>query len=145
MVNNIWLTWKLVYMLRTYKTFTLTIRFSKYEFNNRLLDDVILLNVRSSVILWTFYKIKIWGFKLIIHFYFRYFLEDWVEVTLGITLSNVTPPNNLLLNSYLENFTAELHVLYVLNTHAKFRANKILFSIQCNNSCFMYNFKYKNL
>ena len=34
-------------------------RFSKYEFNNRLLDDEMLFNVRSSVTLWTFYKIKI--------------------------------------------------------------------------------------
>ena len=46
-------------MLRTYRKCNLTMRFSKYEFNNRLLDDVILLNVRSSVTLWTFYKIKI--------------------------------------------------------------------------------------
>ena len=28
-----------------------------------------------------------------------------VQVTPGVTLSNVTPPNNLLLNSYFENPT----------------------------------------
>ena len=35
---------------------------------------------------------------------------DWVQVTLDITLSNVIPPNNLLLNSYFENPTLELFV-----------------------------------
>ena len=30
---------------------------------------------------------------------------------------------NLLLNSYFENPTVELHILYVLNIHAKFHAN----------------------
>ena len=36
---------------------------------------------------------------------------DWVQVTLGVTLSDVTSPNNLLFNSYFENPTVELHVL----------------------------------
>ena len=39
---------------------------------------------------------------------------------LDITLNNITLPNNLLLNSYFENLTVELHALYVLNMHAKF-------------------------
>ena len=34
--------------------------------------------------------------------------------------SNVTPPNNLLLNSYFKNLTIELHALYVLNRNANF-------------------------
>ena len=45
---------------------------------------------------------------------------DRVRVTLGVTLSNVTPPNNLLYNSNFENPTIELHVLYVLNIHVNF-------------------------
>ena len=48
-----------------------------------------------------------------------------VQVTPGVTLSNITPLNNLLLNSYFENSTVELHVLYVLNMHAKFHVNQI--------------------
>ena len=47
----------------------------------------------------------------------------WVQGTSSVTLSNVTPPNNLLLNSYFENPTVELHVLYVLNMHTNFHAN----------------------
>ena len=47
----------------------------------------------------------------------------WVQVTSGVTLSNVTLPNNLLLHSYFENPTIKLHVLYVLNTHANIYAN----------------------
>ena len=35
----------------------------------------------------------------------------------GVTLSNVTPPNNLLLNSYFENLTVEFHYLYVFHIH----------------------------
>ena len=29
-----------------------------------------------------------------------------------------TPPDNVLLNSYIENLIIEFHVLYVLNMHA---------------------------
>ena len=47
----------------------------------------------------------------------------WVQVIFSITLNNVTPPNNLLFNSYFENPTVELHVLYVLNMHTNFDAN----------------------
>ena len=50
---------------------------------------------------------------------------SWVQVTPGVTLSNITSLNNLLLNSYFENPTVELHVLYFLNTHANFHANQI--------------------
>ena len=42
----------------------------------------------------------------------------WVQVTIGVILSSVTPLNNLLLNSYFGNLTVGLHVLYVFNMHA---------------------------
>ena len=37
-------------MLRTYKTYNLIIRFSKYESNNKVLDGIILLRVIQNVI-----------------------------------------------------------------------------------------------
>ena len=46
-----------------------------------------------------------------------------VQVTPGVTLNNVTLSNNLLLNSYFENLTVELHVFHVLNTRANFHVN----------------------
>ena len=46
--------------------------------------------------------------------------QSWVQVTLGVILSNITPLNNLLLNSYFENSIIELHILYILNKHANF-------------------------
>ena len=49
-----------------------------------------------------------------------YIYIGWVQVILGVTLSNITLPNNLLLNSYFENPTVELHVLYVLSMHTNF-------------------------
>ena len=48
-VNNIWLTWKLSCMLRPYRTSNLMMRFSKYEFNNKLLDSVTLLKLTLGV------------------------------------------------------------------------------------------------
>ena len=39
--------------------------------------------------------------------------------------SNITLLNNLLLNSYFENLTVELHVLYVLFMHANFHDGQI--------------------
>ena len=52
MVNNIRLAWKLACMLKTYRTCNLTIRFPKYEFNNKLLGVVTLLWVIPDVT-WT--------------------------------------------------------------------------------------------
>ena len=54
-----------------------------------------------------------------------YIYMGWVQIIFGITLSNVTPPNNLLLNSYFENPTIELHILYVLNMYTNFHANRM--------------------
>ena len=45
MVNIIQLTWKLTQLLRSYRTYNSTIRFSKYKFYNKLLDGVILFRV----------------------------------------------------------------------------------------------------
>ena len=52
-----------------------------------------------------------------------------VQVTPGVTLRNVIPLNNLLHNSYFENPNVELHVPYVLNIHANFHVDWILFTI----------------
>ena len=52
MVNNIQLTWKLGWILRTYKTYNSMVRFSKYEFCSKLLGDVTLFRVTPCVT-WT--------------------------------------------------------------------------------------------
>ena len=49
MVNNIWLTCKLTWMLRTYRTCNPTVEFLKYEFNKKLLDYLTLLRVIPSI------------------------------------------------------------------------------------------------
>ena len=49
MVNYIQLAWKLICMLRTYRTYNPTVGFSKYEFNNKLLGGVTFFRVTSTV------------------------------------------------------------------------------------------------
>ena len=49
------------------------------------------------------------------------------------------------MNLYFENFTIGLHILYVLNMHANFHINQILFTIQSINSSFMHYFKLQKL
>ena len=49
MVNNMQLTWKLAWLLKTYRTCTSIVRFSKYEFYNKILGGVILPRVTSGV------------------------------------------------------------------------------------------------
>ena len=39
-----------------------------------------------------------------------YIYMGWIRVILDVTLSNVTPSNNLLFNSFFENSTVELYV-----------------------------------
>ena len=68
-----------------------------------------------------------------------------VQVTSDVTLINITPPNNLLINLYFENFIVGLHVLYVLNMCSKFRTNRMLFTIQSINSSFIHYLKLQKL
>ena len=49
MVNYIWLAWKLACMLRTYTTCNSTIRFAKYEFNNKLLGGVTFFKITLGI------------------------------------------------------------------------------------------------
>ena len=97
-------------MLRTYRTCNPIVGSSKNEFNNKLLGDVILVKVTLSQFIYIYRERERER-------------EFWIQVTLDITLSNVTPPNNLLLNSYFENLTVALHVLYVFDMHANFYTN----------------------
>ena len=48
-VNNIQLTWKLAWMLKTYRTYNSTVWFLKYELYNKLLGDVTLLRITLDV------------------------------------------------------------------------------------------------
>ena len=68
-----------------------------------------------------------------------------VQVIPGVTLNNITPPNNLLLNSYFENLTIGLYVLYAFNMHASCHTNQILFTIRSINSYFMQYYKLQKL
>ena len=52
MIDNIQLTWKLTQMLRTYRICNSMVRFSKYEFYNKLLGGVTLFRFISSIT-WT--------------------------------------------------------------------------------------------
>ena len=51
----------------------------------------------------------------------------------------------MLYNLYFENLTIILHVLYVLNIHANFHINWMLFTIRFINSSFMHYFKLLKL
>ena len=66
--NNIQLTWKLVRMLKTYKTCNSMMRFSKYEFYDKLLDGAILfrviLNVTWTQLNYNRYKLLIFTKKI---------------------------------------------------------------------------------
>ena len=93
-VNNIWLIWKLTYILRTYRICNSIVRFSKNEINNKLLGGVILLRVTPNLNL--------------THIYIYIYIERererdrererWVQITLDVTL-------------------VELHLLYTIDSY----------------------------
>ena len=70
----------------------------------------------------------------------RFSIYIW-QVIHGLIQSNVTLPNNLLLNSYFENLIVRLHILYVLNIYAYFYANQMLCTIYSIKLSFMHYFK----
>ena len=49
------------------------------------------------------------------------------------------------MTTYFENLIVELHVFYILNTHVKFHANRMLFTIWFINLFFMNNFRLQKL
>ena len=58
MANYIQLAWKLVCMLRTYKTCNPMVRFSKYELNKKLLSGIKLFRVIPSLTIYIYIYIK---------------------------------------------------------------------------------------
>ena len=73
--------------------------------------------------------------------YIYIYIYGCVQVTSSVTINNVTPLNNLLLNLYFENLTVGLLGLYILNIYAKFYENQMLIIIQFIISFSMYYFK----
>ena len=98
--------------------------------------------------IWTFFiwlQIEKNLMHLFGYIYIYIYIFGWVKVISSVTLSNVTPLNILLLNSYFENRTIGLHVLYVFNLHVNFCTNQMLFTIQSINSYFMQYFNLRKL
>ena len=80
-VNNIWSVTKLACMLKIYRICNPTVRFSKYEFNNKLLGGVTLFRI-TPYITWTQPYIYIYS----------------------VILINVTLFNNFILDANFDNF-----------------------------------------
>ena len=60
-------------------------------------------------------------------------------ITLGVTLSDITPLNNLLLDVNFDKSTVKLHYIHILSILAKFHGNQrfiVMLSIKCLNSSF---------
>ena len=49
MVNHIRLAWQLACILRTYKTCNAMVKFTKYEFNKKLMSNVTLFRIILNV------------------------------------------------------------------------------------------------
>ena len=73
------------------------------------------------------------------------YIYIYFQVIPGVTLSIITPLNNLLLNLYFENLIIGLYVLYIFNIYANFYINQLLFTIRSINLFFMKYFKLHKL
>ena len=74
-----------------------------------------------------------------IYIYIERERERWVQVTLSVTLRDVTQLNNLLLNVNFDKSTIGLHYIHILSMLAKFHSDKkliVMLSINCLNSSF---------
>ena len=103
-------------ILKIYRICNLTVKFPKYEFNNKLLGAITLL----------------------IYIYI-YIYIDWVQVTSDVIQSNVIPLNIFELDANFDKSTVRLHYLHIFSMLAKFQGDQILItmsSINCLNSNF---------
>ena len=65
---------------------------------------------------------------------------SWVQVTPGVTLSDITKLNNLLLDANFDKSTIGLYYIHILSMLAKFHGDQRLIailSINCLNSSFL--------
>ena len=70
---------------------------------------------------------------------YLYFYKSWVSVTPGVTLSDIIPLNNLLLDANFDKSTVLLHYIHILSMLAKFHGDQrliVMLSINCLNSSF---------
>ena len=59
---------------------------------------------------------------------------SWIQIILFVTLSNITPLNNLLLDVNFDKFTIGLHYIHILSVFAKFHSDQksiVMLSIDC--------------
>ena len=89
MVNYIWLAWKLAYILRTYGTYNSTVEFSKYEFNNKLLDNATLLRITQSVTLSLYLYIYIY---ILLDVALLSILYSWILLLCVVTFLAIIKP-----------------------------------------------------
>ena len=67
------------------------------------------------------------------------YIYSWVQVTPGITLSNITPLNKLLLDANFDKSTIGLHYIHIISMLTKFHGDQrliLMLSINCLNSSF---------
>ena len=63
-----------------------------------------------------------------------YIYKSWVQVKPDVTLSDITPLNNLLLDANFDKSTIGLHYIHILSMLAKFHSDQrliIILSINC--------------
>ena len=62
------------------------------------------------------------------------YIYSWVQITPGVTLSDITQLNNLLLDANFDKSTIGLHYIHILSMLAKFHGDQrliIILSINC--------------
>ena len=72
-----------------------------------------------------------------------YFPNDFFFFKSAVTYYSIPSIKNNI-TTYFEILIFGLHVLYVFNTHIKFRDNWMLFIIQSINLFFIHNFRIQN-
>ena len=80
-----------------------------------------------------------WPLNLLIYththtYIYIYIYMSWVQVKPGVTLSDITPLNNLLLDVNFDKSTFGLHYIHILSMLAEFHDDQrliIMLSINC--------------
>ena len=83
--------------------------------------------IRISALMNAFF----WPLDLLIYIYIY---KSWVQVKPDVTLSDITPLNNLLLDANFDKSTIGLHYIHILSMLAKFHGDQrliIILSINC--------------
>ena len=111
MVNNIQLTWKFAWLLRTYRICNSLVEFSKFEFYNKLLGGIILFKVTLDPYPLHFISTYTCVVTITLRVCGSFNLIFWIKINTTLIKPLIYYVTNLLIILHVQSYITHEHIL----------------------------------